>query len=148
MKKGYRLLNQGWQSELEHLGNDFAERLNEIAWDKEKTAVVVEFGPRIVSRKMYSVNILPAWVEEFRDYDPREWNPYPEVDPPFDGFYRVQVDSIYKEHSTRFVWQWREGDWYHSDGKSKVHLSAGWSNIRFKTWDDPEPEGDLHAKDE
>ena len=79
---------------------------------------------------------LEQAVDPSAEYDPLKWSPWPKVQPPAEGFYRVQVDSIYKEHETRFVWQWKNGRWYHADGKSWVSVSVVWSNIRFKAWED------------
>lgn len=59
------------------------------------------------------VKIPKEEVEHVRTYDPEEWNPYPEVDPPKAGIYLVYV-CLYGQKSIavdEYKIKNSEGDW-------------------------------------
>ena len=76
-------------------------------------------------------------VEEVVEYDPKVWNPYPQVTPPKEGWYRVEHD--YQDDVIHRAMYWDGENWL--DQKMISKRQEGWiildkGNPRFKPWDD------------
>lgn len=69
-------------------------------------------------------------VEEIIEYDPRKWNPYPQVTPPKDDYYRVQM-TLPNFEVKRFMLEWLDGKW-------RVNHLYEHRELLFKPWDDEE----------
>ncbi len=71
-------------------------------------------------------------VEEVFEYNSKVWNPYPQVTPPKDDYYRVQM-TLPNFEVKRFMLEWRDGKW-------RVNHLYEHRELLFKPWDDDESE--------
>lgn len=69
-------------------------------------------------------------VEEVHEYSHQKWNPYPQVTPPKDDYYRVQM-TLPNFEVRRFMLEWRDGKW-------RVDYLPEHQELLFKPWDDGE----------
>lgn len=74
------------------------------------------------------VHVAVSNIEEVVEYDPKKWNPYPQVKPPKEGWYRA-VDDVWRGALfwDGVEWKYLGGDIYLADDLMK-----------FKPWDDDE----------
>ena len=84
-----------------------------------------------------SLEITSDMLEEVREYDPRAWNSFPEVEPPEGVWMRVErcVDGRTYHFAARYV---PVGDSEDYEWLSEANLSIDVD--RFRQWDDPEDE--------
>lgn len=82
----YRLKDQELQKKLDEIsGGSFTESLENI---KKPSCIVFQArngGPAM------SVNLTKQDIEQFLEYNPNDWNIWPEVAPPKDVYMRVEL---------------------------------------------------------
>ena len=82
----YRLKDQELQKKLDEIsGGSFTESLESI---KKPSCIVFQArngGPAM------SVNLTKQDIEQFLEYNPNDWNIWPEVAPPKDVYMRVEL---------------------------------------------------------
>lgn len=109
---------------------DFEAKLN-LEIEKQKHSVYriyrIAIEPDLcVLNSNCVVEILKSDVDEVVEYDPRKWNPYPQVKPPKEGWYRVEHAN--KGAVIRRAMYWEGSNW--------LDLFLERCNPRFKPWED------------
>ena len=140
----YRLKDSELQKQLDEIsGGDFSEKLQE----KAKNLTRLNFIQVVFSReKGKNTRWYEAWfrseeIEELKEYDPRAWNDYPDVKPPKDGIYRVEVfyEKTDLSPDIQAAGHWDGSRWRVDDprGGGGFPLYEG-KRLRFRPWEDPE----------
>ena len=136
----YRLKNQELQTTLDALtGGDFSRRLNEeVNLFPDDESITVLFDKR-VNRKInetyfesrqYSAQFLVSEIEEVKEYDPKEWNRFPEIIPPSEVDMRVELEDGRGFQAWWDGENWRTG--YHHYSLDPVIERVK----RFRPWED------------
>lgn len=90
----YRLKDRELQKKLDEIsGGSFTESLESI---KKPSCIVFQArngGPAM------SVNLTKQDIEQFLEYNPNDWNVFPDVTPPEGVLMRVEVENSYGEVS-------------------------------------------------
>lgn len=133
-----RLKNKELQAKLEAIDSKFGEKLSLYfdSCDGETSFSLLDD-----SEDEFSLTIYNSAIEEVHEYDPKTWNYWPAVRPTKIGFYRVEIKdpdfSIY-----HYVMLWNNDMWHHIEGRiERLNLEDG-QEVRFKPWDDEEPDED------
>ncbi len=124
----YRLKNRELQAKLDELTN--GEFSASLKGNIEPTDYYRRFNVDGIG--VISVMLNSSCLEERFDYDPRSWNPFPEVTPPTYVDMRVEI----KDGRGYMAWwdghDWRIGNHNYSDDD---YLNAV---KRFRPWEDEE----------
>ena len=118
----YRLKDKELQKKLDDISRgEFSQKLNEGA---KLNGILGVFEVRF--------NICGVYVEERREYNPKSWNDFPAVTPPYDVLMRCEEDT---ENGTehlcmKFVRDQDGGHWTDENGMGV------WSCTRFRPWED------------
>lgn len=121
----YRLKDKELQKKLDDISRgEFSQKLNEGA---KLNSIIGVFEVRF--------NICGVYVEELREYNPNDWNNYPEVTPP-DGI-PMKTEFRWKEDKDiyRSCWMFEDGKWRWMDGRDCL-VEYGLKDIRFRPWED------------
>ena len=118
-----------YQSVLEYACKDFVEGgffdCVTLEADKHQSATGSHF----------SISVLKKDIEKIFVYDPKVWNPYPQVLPPKRGSYRIEErNGCCVERYERF-WNGECFSW-RKDGYNVTCIPEDGSTIFFKPWDD------------
>ena len=142
----YRLKDRELQAKLDEISDgDFSKRLEEvdpnINTPKSGGGIYVSFGKIQFGAgfsdgqghfRQYGIAILYKDLIIEKTYDPRSWNPFPEVTPPTEVDMRVEI----KDGRGYMAWwdghDWRIGNHSYSDDD---YLNAV---KRFRPWEDEE----------
>lgn len=123
----YRLKDQELQSKLDELTN--GEFSASLKGNIEPTDYYRRFNVDGIG--VISVMLNSSCLEERFDYDPRSWNPFPEVTPPEGVLMRVEFENKYggkQKMCANFV----DGDWVGFDGYTFEEVD----NVRFRPWEE------------
>ena len=99
--------------------------------------------PAEVTRNNVEFVLFPEdqYFVEIPEYNPNNWNNYPEVTPPKPGYYRVESNRnnpyvAYKVKAHRKeCWIWTGTHWEWVNAPGRVVNTACHENIKFKPWD-------------
>lgn len=83
------------------------------------------------------VHVAVSNIEEVVEYDPLEWNQWPQVRPIKKGNYRIEHDE--NGYTYRFGFYWNGHFWEGRKGYGPICSNSFQDGFRFKPWDD---EGD------
>lgn len=137
----YRLKDRELQRKLDALSNgDFSRQL---ASNKKRIFAELNFLKQMILwfRKsegpLHALMITPDMVEKVREYDPHNWNEYPEVTPP-EGVW-MRCENVYGSEperldrfAARYTSQYEDGEWvdaWFSNGLRRDVTS-------FRPWDE------------
>ena len=140
----YRLKDRELQRKLDELSDgDFSARLHKErelikdSFKKEPRLHVLWFG----EGSQFSAALYADMLEEVREYDPHNWNKYPEVEPPKDVWMRCE--NVYgseperlERFAARYTSQYEDGEWvdaWFSNGLRRDVTS-------FRPWDEEDEE--------
>lgn len=131
----YRLKDRELQRKLDELSDgDFSRQL---ASNKKRIFAELNFLKQMILwfRKsegpFHALMITPDMVEKVREYDPHNWNEYPEVTPPEGVWMRCETDVNAIGHKIRHVAKFDGREW-------RDYLSKQVVVHRFRSWDNPE----------
>lgn len=142
----YRLKDQELQKQLDEISDgDFSLQLEEHLQDIKCNGITdadyrVFFGELSGRAEMvnrFSMLLYEHEVEQIKEYDPNDWNPYPEVTPPEGILMRVEQVQ-FKTHekakgiTIRKCAIFRKGEWV--DDVVGYPL-ASIENCRFRPWE-------------
>lgn len=129
----YRLKDRGLQKKLDELSDgDFSRQL---ASNKKRIFAELNFLKQMILwfRKsegpLHALMITPDMVEKVREYDPHNWNEYPEVTPPEGVWMRCETDVNAIEHKIRHIAKFDGREW-------RDYLSKQVVVHRFRSWDE------------
>jgi hypothetical protein len=108
---------------------DFERELNE-ACELDTVCVIKADGCYTTTGGWIELSISMDDIEEVHEYSHQKWNPYPQVTPPKDDYYRVQM-TLPNFEVRRFMLEWRDGKW-------RVDYLPEHQELLFKPWDDEE----------
>lgn len=149
----YRLKDKELQKKLDTLSNEnrFSEQLQKVCEseyaDLEKY-VCVKFGKDFLTGyKDYngdeSVNrfyacILKNDIEQYKDYNPKGWNKFSEIEPPEGVWMRLNIfrSNTREQHLYRKAAKYVHGAWRFESGE-EIHLEDQ-DDICFCPWGDNE----------
>ncbi|WP_418954638.1 hypothetical protein [Sutterella wadsworthensis] len=140
----YRLKDKELQAKLEAIYPDFGEALSCFYGNQKDNTCITFLLDQGIEVKLFFRNSV---IEEVPEYDPKAWNKWPEVQPPKRGFYRVEImdPDFFLYH---YVMLWKNDVWHHAEGRmDRLNLDDG-QEVRFKPWDDEEPDEDDDEEDE
>ena len=139
---GYRLKDKELQKKLDEISNgNFTKQLareiadmaaSKLGFDKSSDRVYVDFGNPIRSCVMsakFRACIEPGDLVDATEYDPSNWNNYPEVTPPAGIWMRTERRSAEGVVRGCLIFSSKDGGFWH-DG-SDVHQCD-----RFRPWED------------
>jgi hypothetical protein len=106
----YRLKDQELQKHLDAIsGGAFSECLKVDLFFFEDGVTRINFGKKFGYASQFSVLILKDELEELPEYNPDDWNHYPEVTPPENTWMRViQCTQGWTRFTAAF---YRDGKW-------------------------------------
>lgn len=129
----YRLKDRELQRKLDELSDgDFSRQL---ASNKKRIFAELNFLKQMILwfRKsegpFHALMITPDMVEKVREYDPHNWNEYPEVTPPEGVWMRCETDVNAIEHKIRHIAKFDGREW-------RDYLSKQVVVHRFRPWDE------------
>lgn len=145
----YRLKDKDLQDLLDQISaEDFSAQLKEVASFKDypnpfARTRTIYFDLNHDTPVMLSVEITPDMVEEIEEYNPNDWNNFPEVTPPEDVLMRVERSDGYK--TCAYFKHFDDGsDWMHSNN---LCMSMSHLIVRFRPWlNDDEIEAERNAE--
>lgn len=129
----YRLKDRELQRKLDEISNGaFSTQLERESHliSKRRSAYVIWFG-----KPTMALTITVGMREEVHEYNPHEWNDFPEVEPPEGVWMRCETDVNAIEHKIRHVAKFDGREW-------RDYLSKQVVVHRFRLWDDPDGEED------
>lgn len=132
----YRLKDCELHKKLDEISDgDFSAQLE---LEKERVASnLKEYGEKQLwfgDCPLMTITITPDMLEEVPEYNPHEWNSFPEVDPPEDVLMRcewIDCDGIAHHFAATCAYVVNEFEWYDDEGR-EVEVS------RFRPWEDEE----------
>lgn len=136
----YRLKDKELQRKLDELSDgDFSARLHKErelikdSFKKEPRLHVLWFG----EGSQFSAALYADMLEEVREYDPHNWNEYPEVTPPEGVWMRVEWrDGVVKRLAVARYEAWGGGKQFVWVSDKRIIREVD----RFRPLDDPEDE--------
>lgn len=138
----YRLLDQELQRHLDAIsGGDFSMQLNEQSLDglSPDIAVRVPYGGRLGYLWRFVAVFRVDEILIQKEYDPDDWNSYPDVTPPEGVLMRVELETsegdVYRKCAI-----FENGNWWkvnESNGKASCIAIeiAGGKVKRFRPWE-------------
>ena len=129
-----RLKDQSLQERLDSFSNGkFSKELEECADDIHSECIVIELDK--YDDVELSVFVRPPALEKIPEYNPNEWNKFPEVTPPEGVWMRVDFEDG-KGSKARYSKSGDEYFWFAGNGMafSKNMLIANPIN-RFRPWE-------------
>lgn len=143
----YRLKNQELQKQLDEISDgDFSLQLEEHLQDIKCNGITdadyrVFFGELSGRAEMvnrFSMLLYEHEVEQIKEYDPNDWNDYPEVTPPEGVWMRVETENVTTGKINRVCAMLRDGNWHTSElGRAidLVEFAAALKVKRFRPWE-------------
>lgn len=136
----YRLKDKELQRKLDEISDgDFSARLHKErelikdSFQKEPRLHVLWFG----EGSQFSAALYADMVEKVREYDPHNWNEYPEVTPPEGVWMRVEWrDGVVKRLAVARYEAWGGGKQFVWVSDKRIIREVD----RFRPLDDPEDE--------
>lgn len=72
------------------------------------------------------------------EYNPDNWNNYPDVKPPLPGYYRIESNHVSYREVTKSIrkecWLWTGSNWEWVNAPGRVVNTSCHANIKFKPW--------------
>lgn len=129
----YRLKDQELQAKLDELTN--GEFSASLKGNIEPTDYYRRFNVDGIG--VISVSLNSSCLEERFDYDPRSWNPFPEVTPPENVLMRVERTEFGSDRNGKGITQrdcsiFRKGEWVDPVVGYPMSMKIG----RFRPWDE------------
>lgn len=110
----------------------FSRILNEHTGPNESDCIVLELGKN--NNIELSVYIPPEAIEEIPDYNPKGWNNYPEVTPPYDVMMRIKMKNGYLRAG--YLKKFPDGDsWVNPNGVLMWNAENAEIEL-FRPWED------------
>jgi len=143
----YRLKDSALQKHLDAISNgDFSHRLQNELQDIRGNGTTdadyrIFFGfmsgrAELVNR--FSMLLYEHEIEAIPEYNPNEWNAYPEVTPPEGIWMRVEAQSVSTGEISRVCAIFRGGKWHESEEGVATDLVefAGIKKVkRYRSWE-------------
>lgn len=124
----YRLKDQELQKKLDEIsGGSFTESLESI---KKPSCIVFQArngGPAM------SVNLMKQDIEQFLEYNPNDWNVFPDVTPPEGVPMRVECQGYDRTLRTCFVY--KQGAWHYESGVTFKGDETALQVRRYRPWE-------------
>ena len=98
----YKLKDQELQKTLDELTHgDFSRQIRWVNPPEEGDVICVSFGKRVnklilgtpFESRQFTARFVTSEVEEIQEYDPKEWNRFPEIIPPSEVDMRVELED-------------------------------------------------------
>lgn len=125
----YRLKDRELQKKLDEIsGGSFTESLESI---KKPSCIVFQArngGPAM------SVNLTKQNIEQFLEYNPNDWNVFPDVTPPEGVLMRVEVENSYGEVSRECA-IFQVGVWWKEECGQAIVEFYKRKVKRFRPWE-------------
>ncbi len=125
----YRLKDRELQKKLDEIsGGSFTESLESI---KKPSCIVFQArngGPAM------SVNLTKQDIEQFLEYNPNDWNVFPDVTPPEGVLMRVEVENSYGEVSRECA-IFQVGVWWKEECGQAIVEFYKRKVKRFRPWE-------------
>ena len=130
-----RLKDQSLQARLDSFSNGkFSKELEECAYDIHSECIVIELDK--YGDVELSVFVRPPALEKIPEYNPNDWNKYPDITPPECVWMRVEFEDG-RGSKARYL---RIGDGYFWFAGNKQGLSKNMlidnPIRRFRPWED------------
>lgn len=124
----YRLKDQELQKKLDEIsGGCFTEALESI---KKPSCIVFQArngGPAM------SVNLTKQDIEQFLEYNPNDWNVFPDVTPPEGVTMRVECQGYDRTLRTCLVY--KQGAWHYESGVTSKGDETALQVRRYRPWE-------------
>lgn len=136
----YRLKDRELQRKLDALSDAlrFSDRLQKSCQEQNSDKadyIFVRFGNFVLKedgdQPCYTAHILKSDIEEYEEYNPNDWNNFPEVTPPRNVLMRCEWEDFsgnILHYAARFDGAWR-------DDEGRIVAAD-----RFRPWNDEEEE--------
>lgn len=151
----YRLKDRELQRKLDDMSNgDFSKALDISAqrlidvyqqdgldFNLDTDRVFVDFGNDVkvcTQQKQFRACFEPGTIEERKEYNPKAWNKFPDVEPPEDILMRVERSDGYK--TCAYFKHFEDGsNWMQTNN---LCMPKNRSDLidRFRPWDDEDEE--------
>lgn len=139
----YRLKDQEFQKKLDEISDgDFSRQMEGHLQDIRRCGTTdadyrVFFGQmsgqsELVNR--FSMLLYGHEIEPVKEYDPNDWNSFPEVTPP-EGV-PMRVEAYFKVAKTmcKLCATFKDGNWYENDGQP-INFYTTAEVKRFRPWE-------------
>ena len=124
----YRLKDRELQKKLDEIsGGSFTESLESI---KKPSCIVFQArngGPAM------SVNLTKQDIEQFLEYNPNDWNVFPDVTPPEGVPMRVECQGYDRTLRTCLVY--KQGAWHYESGVTSKGDETALQVRRYRPWE-------------
>lgn len=128
----WRLKDKVLQERLDSFSNGkFSKELEECADDIHSECIVIEFDK--YGDVELNVYVRPAALEKIPEYNPNDWNKYPDITPPECVWMRAEMqDSFDKRGFFRKVGAiYKNGRWFNSTNEE---YPSNFKVVRFRPW--------------
>lgn len=136
----YRLKDKELQETLEKAFPDFNERFQKSAEDQiddNTDHILISSKECCCSRYRWQLRFEKDEIEKFKEYNPREWNKWPEVEPPDNEPMRIEYRLVDDEETFRTCgfYDSKYENWCIGDD---VLAEFECAEFRFRPWEDEE----------
>ncbi|HIT95539.1 MAG TPA: hypothetical protein IAC45_00475 [Candidatus Aphodousia faecavium] len=136
----WHLKNRKLEEKIIGIDADFSERLNQLCekWDSNKDNDLCKYKKFSVpfhhgSKLHGEVTFLGDEVEKIIEYNPQDWNSFPEVIPPENVWMRLEIKANDSKHISREVAFFHNGEWRNQWGPFFFDIAH---ELRFRPWED------------
>lgn len=142
----YRLKDRAMQAKLDALsGGDFSLKLQEQVTPYKLTLTFVEVGfsrKKGKNTRWFTATFRTDEIEKVPEYDPNQWNLYPEVTPPQGAMMRIKYHDTTSEDRKveRGFAIFDCGQWVNDSGYPKFPNPQNYV-VWFRPWIGPDEEG-------
>lgn len=144
----YRLKDRSLQQKLDALsGGDFSLKLQEQVTPYKLTLTFVEVGfsrEKGKNTRWFTATFRTDEIEKVPEYDPNQWNLYPEVIPPQGAMMRIKYHDVTSEDRKveRGFAIFDCGQWVNDSGYQKFPNNPQNYLVWFRPWIGPDEEGE------
>lgn len=136
----YRLKDADLQKKLDEIsGNDFSASLEKIKPFNKDQRFSVTFGvesTKFICAYRCKIDFLTSDVEIVHEYNPQEWNRYPDVEPPEGVWMRLEVfrSNSHEQHTYRYYAKFLKSEWKNGEG-GRIPIDE-LDDVRFRPWEE------------
>ena len=145
-----RLKDRELQKKLDEIsGGDFSQKLQEkptsslspnfveVGFSREKGKIV----------RCFTATFRIDEIEKVPEFDPNDWNRFPEVTPPEDELMRLEVTNpkSLRHIVYRYAAKFKNGEWVKDCTENSV-LIGDFDAVRFRPWGDPDDQEEEKAE--
>ena len=135
----YRLKDADLQHHLDAIsGGDFSECLKADLHFFDDRVTRIYFGGKINLADRFSVVLRREELKEIKEYNPNDWNDYPDTTPPEGVWMRVEAEIVNTDEIVRSCALFRDGRWHLTEQCTAVDLVefAGTKKVkRYRPWE-------------